>query len=223
MLFILFLVREEHTPPSEESRKGVAAGMRDFLAVPQIRWILVAVLLSQCGMMLINPQISLFVEELVRDPKDVNRMVGLVIAAPAFSSFLMAPLWGRWGDRRGHARMLALALGIAALVIPPASLATTVLHVFLIRFLMGGFTSALNPSTHAVVAHSVEEQRTAGAFSLLSSAQMLGACLGPFMSGPLAQSFGVRPLFPVTGVLLLGAAFAAFRAGRSGRPTGAGH
>jgi MFS family permease len=49
----------------------------------------------------------------------------------------------------------------------------------------------------------VEERRTAAAFSLLSSAQMLGACIGPFASGPLATAYGIRPLFPLTGFLLL--------------------
>lgn len=210
-LLIFFFVRERHQPPPKEERKGVADNVRELLRIPQLKWTLLVVLLSQSGMMLINPQISLFVEEIVPGREDLNRIVGLVIAAPALSSFMMAPIWGKLGDRRGHALVLGISLVGAGLAVPPAAWVHTAWHLILIRLAMGAFTSAMNPSTHSVVAHSVEERRTAGAFSLLSCAQMLGACLGPFISGPLAVVVGVRPLFPLTGVLLLAAGAAAFR------------
>jgi MFS transporter, DHA1 family, multidrug resistance protein len=211
-LLVVFFIREEHAAPEGKDRKGMAAGIRELLRLPALRWMLATVLCCQAGMMLINPQISLFVRDLIRDPEHLNRWVGLVIAAPAVSSFMMAPLWGRAGDRRGHALMLGLALLGAGLVIAPAGMAGLIWQLLAIRFCMGAFTAALNPSAHSVVAHSVDERRTASAFSLVSSAQMLGACLGPFLSGPLAAGFGIRPLFPVTGALLLAASFAAFRA-----------
>jgi DHA1 family multidrug resistance protein-like MFS transporter len=209
-LLVLALVRETRKPGPEEERRGFAANVRELLRVPALRWILVVILFSQCGLMLINPQISLFVQELAGGG-DVNRIVGFVIAAPAFSSFIMSPLWGRLGDRRGHAGVLGAALLAAGLIVPWAAAAVGWLHVFLIRFAMGGFTSALNPSTHSVAAHSVDEHRTAGAFSLLSSVQMFGACVGPLLSGPLAVMFGIRALFPVTGLLLVAAGLSAFR------------
>jgi MFS family permease len=211
-MLIVTLVREQHRAPAGGKPPGVAANIREMLAIPALRWMLVVVALSQSGMMLINPQISLFLKDLVRNPAAVNRAVGLVIAAPALSSFLMATNWGRLGDQRGHAAVLGLALILAGIVIPWAWLATAVWQVFVIRLLMGAFTSAMNPSTHSAVAHCVPEQRTASAFSLLSSAQMLGSCAGPFLSGPLALSLGVRPLFPMTGLLLVLAGLASLRA-----------
>lgn len=221
-LLIIFLVRERHRPPADDRKRGVAANVRELLRIPELRWTLVAVLFSQAGIMLINPQVSLFVEELVSQGDDLNRIVGLAIAAPALSSFLTAPWWGRWGDRRGHAFVLGTALLAGGFLAPWAALANSAWQLIAIRLGMGTFTSAMNPSTHSVVAHSVEEDRTAGAFSLLSSAQMLGACLGPFASGPLAATLGIRPLFPVTGILLFLAGAAAFRVVALGRrPEGA--
>lgn len=211
MLLILFLVREKHSPPGAGERKGVAENVRELMVLPELRWTLLAVLCSQCGMMLVNPQIALFVRALVHGKGDVNRLTGLVSAAPALTSFLMAPVWGRAGDRRGPAGILGMALVGAAIIVPWAGLAAAWWHILLVRLLMGAFTSALNPSTHSLVAHSVEENRTARAFSLLTSAQMLGSCVGPFLSGPLAASFGVRPLFPATALLLGCAAMSAFR------------
>ncbi len=211
MLLVLVMVRERFQRSEEERPASVAAGIRELLALPVLRWLLVAALCTHGSLMLINPQITLFVRELVGDGEHLKRMAGLVTSAPALTSFLMAPVWGRAGDRRGHAGVLGVALLATGLLIPWASAVQSVWHLFAIRLVMGGFTSAANPSTHSIAAHSVPDHRTAGAFSLLSSAQMLGACLGPFASGPLATAFGVRSLFPVTGVLLLIASFAAFR------------
>lgn len=209
---ILVFVRERHTAPEPDERRGVAQNVQELIRVPALRWMLVVVVCSHAGMMLINPQISLFLRHLVRRPEELNRAVGLVIAAPALASFLMAPLWGREGDRRGPARVLGFALCGAGLTIPGAALAQHVWQIFLVRLVMGGFISALSPSTHAAVARCVPQNRTAGAFSLLSSAQMLGSCLGPFASGPIAATFGVRCLFPLTGLLLLLGSAAAVRA-----------
>ncbi|MFN3651386.1 MAG: MFS transporter [Armatimonadota bacterium] len=214
MLLIVFLVRERHSPPEGDERRGVVRNVRDLLSVPTLRWVLLAVVCAQTGLMLVNPQISLFVEELLPDSRSVERWAGLVTAAPGFASFLAAPLWGRAGDRRGHATVLTLALLGAGLVSPWAAAVSAVWHLVVVRFMLGGFTAAMNPCHHSVVAHQVEEHRTAGAFSLLSSAQMLGACIGPFASGPLAASWGVRPLFPLAGALLLAAACAVLRVRR---------
>jgi len=211
MLLILFLVKERHVPQTAEQQQGVGVTVRGLLALPEIRWMALLVLLTHSGLMLINPQISLFVKDLVRDPNDVNRVVGLVIAAPALTSFLVAPFWGRAGDRRGHAAVLSVALLACAVIVPWAALATAAWQLFVLRLCMGAFTAAVNPSTHSAVAHSVEEPRMAAAFSLLSSAQMLGACLGPFASGPIATWLGVRPLFPVTAMLLFAAGLVALR------------
>jgi MFS transporter, DHA1 family, multidrug resistance protein len=209
-LLVLFLVRERHEPPPE-TKGALGSGVRELLRVPQLRWMLLVVLFSQCGLMLINPQISLFVKDLVGDSGQLERLVGAVIAAPALTSFLAAPGWGRLGDRRGHARVLGLALLGAGLIIPWAAAAAAVWQLFAVRMLMGAFTSALNPSTHSAVAHSVPEYRTAAAFSLLSSSQMLGSCIGPFASGPIAVALGVRVLFPITGALLIAAGVASLR------------
>jgi DHA1 family multidrug resistance protein-like MFS transporter len=214
MALILLLVRERHQAPDAADRKGVAANVRELLQVPALRWIVVAVLFSQAGMMLVNPQISLFLRQFVANPRDVDWWAGVVTAAPAISSFLMSPLWGRLGDQRGHAGVLALALAGAALVVPWAGLSGAIWHLIAVRMLMGGLTSALNPSTHSVAAHAVSQRRTAGAFSLLSSAGMLGSCVGPFLGGSLAQSLGIRPLFPMTGALLLAASLAAWHVRR---------
>ncbi len=213
LALVVLFVRESRSSGEQSPARGVAANVRELTALPVIRAMMVVVFCAHASLMLINPQITLLVRELVA-PEQVKRMAGLVTSAPALTSFLMATVWGRLGDRRGHALVLAIALLACAVTAPWAAVAGSVWHLMIVRAAMGGFTSALNPSTHSVAAHAVDADRTAGAFSLLSSAQMLGACAGPFASGPLATAFGVRALFPITGLLLLTAGCAALRVRR---------
>ena len=215
-LLVVTLVREEFTPPPTEAKPGYYQSFRLLIGIPQLRQIFVVMALTQAGIMLLNPLFSLFVKELQVAAADLGKVAGLISAAPAITSVLAAPLWGRLGDQRGHARMLALALGIAALIYPWGYVATVWWHLFCLRLALGAFTAAISPSAHAIAAHSVEEHRTAGAFSVLSSAQMLGAAVGPFVGGPLASAIGIRSLFPVTAALLLAAAVGCLMVHRAG-------
>lgn len=208
MLLILFFVRETHKILDKEERPSVWQNVRELSGVPRLRWMMLTVVLSQCGMMLVNPQIPLFVQRLVGNGP-VDLWAGFVSSAPALSSVVLAPYWGHLGDRKGHATVLSLALVGAGFFMPWCALVNAAWQLMLLRFLMGGFTSALNPSTNSVAAHSVDASRTAGAFSLLSSAQMFGACVGPFASGPVATVLGIPALFPITGVLLFASALCA--------------
>lgn len=218
-LLVLLFVAERRRSESAVAAPGVARNVKEVLQYPALRWMLLCVLCAHGGQMLVNPQISLFVRDLTHDPEHLNRWVGLVMAAPALSSFLAAAGWGRAGDARGHAQVLSTALFGAALCVLPLAGAGALWHLLILRFMQGGFGAALNPSANSVAAHSVPENRSAAAFSLLSSAQMLGASVGPFVSGPVAAAVGVRPLFPLTAGLLALAAFAALRAAR-GAPGG---
>lgn len=209
LLLVAVFVQERPRAENGGPKPTLAQGLRQLYDLPQMRWMMGAVLCSHAGQMLLNPQISLFVRDLTGPAAEVNRIAGFVTAAPAFSSMAMAALWGRIGDRKGHVVTLAVALAAAALVTPWGALATAWTHLFLVRLAMGAFTSALNPSAHSAVAHRVPEERLAGAFSLLSSSHLIGACAGPLLSGYLATYAGVRPLFLVTaGLLGLGAACA---------------
>ncbi|HEU4752843.1 MAG TPA: MFS transporter, partial [Armatimonadota bacterium] len=109
MLLILTLVRERRAP-REERPHGVAKNVRELLRVPVLRWMILVVVCSHSGLMLLNPQISLFVKDLLRQGGQVDRIAGWVTAAPAFAGFIMAPLWGRLGDLKGHAGVLGRAL-----------------------------------------------------------------------------------------------------------------
>lgn len=208
MVLVLLFVREERQPDSHGPKRGPAPGYRELLALPAVRLTVLAVLLSHCGTMLVNPQIALLVRDLA-PTGDVERLAGLVSAAPAVGSLVMAAVWGRIGDRWGHAAVLGTAMLGAGLAAPWAAAVGAVWQLFLVRLTMGLFTSAVNPAGNSTIAHSVDERRNASAFALLASGQMLGNCVGPFLGGPLATAIGVRLLFPITGVLLVAGSIAA--------------
>ena len=111
------LVREPPRPaPSEES--GYLANLKLLRHQPALRGVMATVFLSSGAVMMLNPQLPLLVTEMLPGRADVAAVVGLVTAAPALTSMVAAPLWGRAGDRYGHGRVLPMALACGSLLHP---------------------------------------------------------------------------------------------------------
>jgi MFS family permease len=210
-VLVAVAVREEYVPDERARRSSYAENFRMLYQSPEFRTLFLVIFLSQAGTMMLNPLMALFVKELPHQPDALAKLAGLVTAAPAFSSVAAAPLWGRLGDARGHRLVLVIALGASALIFPWGSLVHAVWQLFLLRFCLGMFSSAISPAAHTLVGKAAEPSRTAGAFSLMTSAQMTGSAIGPFAGGPLATLFGIRTMFLVTALFMAAAAFAAVR------------
>ena len=117
-------------------------------------------------------------------------------------------VWGRYGDRIGHRRlMIMMALG-AGLVYIPQAFVMTVLQLVILRGLLGVFDGGLLPSANAVIASETEDKPGGGGshgttYGLVYFANGLGFALGPLTGGLIAASLGLRSVFLVTAVILL--------------------
>ncbi|MFZ5815441.1 MAG: MFS transporter [Bacillota bacterium] len=130
-------------------------------------------------------------------------IVGFVFSLPAIATVLAAPRWARLGERWGFARLLSLGLVAAGLLVLPQSLVTTVGWLILLRFLYGLMTAAVHPAINATLAAIVHPSFRGRAYGINTSAMFIGAVLGPSLGGWVADGFGPRAVFVVTGALLL--------------------
>jgi MFS family permease len=218
-VLVALAVREEYVPDERARRSSYFDNFRMLGRSVELRALFLVIFFSQAGMMMLNPLMSLLVKELPHDPAALGKLVGLVTAAPALTSFAAAPLWGRLGDTRGPHRVLVIALGACALIYPWGALSIAVWHLFMVRFCLGAFTSAISPTAHSLVGRSADPSRAASAFSLMTSAQMTGSAIGPFVGGPLATAFGIRSMFLITAVMMTAAALGAVRLRRLAVPS----
>ena len=66
------------------------------------------------------------------------------------------------------------------------------------------FIGGILPTANALIGRSVSRENRGTIYGLTSSATFLGNSLGPLIGGGIAAGFGIRWVFVVTALLLLG-------------------
>jgi DHA1 family multidrug resistance protein-like MFS transporter len=155
------------------------------------------------GMTMIIPFLSLYLKQDLglTDDHEVGIWAGLIFAANFVTSFIFQPLWGKLADRYGRKMMLLRSGFGMAIVIILMGFATEPWHLLVLRML-NGVISGYSPAAVSLVSATAPKERMGFAMGVLQSGGTAGAILGPFFGGLLADTFGFRPIFYITGSLL---------------------
>jgi MFS family permease len=157
--------------------------------------------------MSIEPIITVYLKELHAAPGRVVLDAGIVMAASAFGSILMAAPLGRLADRIGGWKVITACLLAASVLMIPQAFVTQWWQLAIFRFLMGAALAGLLPSVAKVIRQSVPEQALGKVLGYSQSSQYAGQVLGPLAGGAIGGLVGMRMVFFLTsGMLLLGAA-----------------
>ena len=223
---ILF-VKEDFVPRTAAARQRsatAAAGLPkpSRLVITAMFGTAMLVLFSN---MSIEPIITVYLKELHATSARVVLDAGIVMAASAFGSILMAAPLGRLADRIGGWKVITYCLLAASVLLIPQALVSEWWQLALLRFLMGAALAGLLPSIAKVIRQSVPEQALGKTLGYSQSAQYAGQVLGPLAGGALGGLVGMRSVFILTsGMLLCGAAlnhWAHYRARNSAHSSGA--
>jgi len=209
VIFVAFvatalLIREAPRPATSPTR-GAADGARAPQA-PFDRRPLVAMWITGMLLMLANmsiePIITVYVAQLVRDAAHVTMMAGVVMSAAALGSILSAARLGRLADRVGHWNVITGCLAVAALLLVPQAFVDASWQLVLLRFLMGLALGGLLPCIAAVIRHNVPEGTAGRMLGYSVSAQYAGQVAGPLIGGWVGGHIGMRAVFLGTCVLM---------------------
>ncbi|WP_367185321.1 MFS transporter [Rugamonas sp.] len=167
---------------------------------------------------LIGIRMTFFLGELRVERAHVVVDAGIVMAASAFGSILMAARLGRLADRIGGWKVIIYCLLAAGVLLVPQAFVTQWWQLAALRFLMGMALAGLLPSVAKVIRQSVPEKALGRMLGYAQSSQYAGQVLGPLLGGALGGLVGMRAVFFLTSVLLLAGAMWNWRALRSTRP-----
>lgn len=134
-------------------------------------------------------------------------IVGFIFSLPAIATVMAAPRWANLGEKIGFPKLLSFGLMAAGLLVLPQSLVGTVGWLIFLRFLYGLMTAAVQPSVNATLAAIVHPSFRGRAYGINTSALFIGSVLGPTLGGYVADGFGPRAVFLVTGVLMMIASY----------------
>ena len=127
---------------------------------------------------------------------------GMVLSAAGLTFALSAPLWGILADRYGRKLMVCRAMFGGALVLLLMSFVQTVGQLMVCRLIQGALTGTVAASV-ALVASVVPQKRSGFALGMMQTAVFIGAAVGPFFGGVVADALGYRASFRFGGLLCL--------------------
>jgi DHA1 family multidrug resistance protein-like MFS transporter len=153
----------------------------------------------------VMPFIPFYVRELgVQETRQAALWAGVLLTGSGLMMALCSPVWGTLADRYGRKLMVERAMFSGAVVISLMGLVGNVYQLFALRVLQGALTGTV-PASIALVSSFTPQDKRGYSLGLMQMAVFVGSALGPYVGGVLADHFGYRLTFPITGLLLLAA------------------
>jgi MFS family permease len=158
----------------------------------------VAVFMVFTGFAFVLPFLPLYVRELgVTDDAAAATWAGVLIGIAPLLAGLLAPVWGRLGDRYGLKPMAVRALVSYVVLLALSGAVTTVWQLLALRTAVGLF-GGVGPLGLAMATALAPREHTGRAVGSIQSAQILAAAVGPVVGGLLAHLIGMRWTFVAT-------------------------
>lgn len=162
----------------------------------------VAEFIAIAGFSVAMPFLPYYVQELgIKDEKQVELWSGLLFSGQAVTMGIFAPIWGSLADRFGRKLMVERAMFAGAVLMAAMGFARSVQELLLLRILQGCLTGTVAAAT-TLVASTAPRQKAGYSLGLLQMAVYVGASAGPMLGGLVADAFGYRAAFWVTGALI---------------------
>src|SRR5882672_338581 len=181
----------QHEAPAPSTRAG---WQRNVYAVTATSF------MGYTGFTLVMPFLPLFIGQLgVTDVGRIAMWTGISLGVTPGLTALLAPAWGRLGDRYGRKVMVERSLVSFVILMAAMAWVTRVWHVLALRAVQGLFAGYGSLSV-AMAAESAPRERMPSAIGLVQTAQRIGPGVGPVIGGVLAGVVGLRRAFLATAV-----------------------
>jgi DHA1 family multidrug resistance protein-like MFS transporter len=150
------------------------------------------------GFTLVMPFLPLFIGQLgVSDTGQIAMWTGLSLGVTPALTALLAPAWGRLGDRYGRKIMVERSMVSFVVLFAAMGYVTRAWHVLVLRGVQGLFAGYGSLSV-AMAAESAPRDRMPAAIGAVQTAQRIGPAVGPLIGGVLAGVVGLRRAFLAT-------------------------
>ena len=154
------------------------------------------------AMTLLLPFLPLYVEELgVSGHAGIVQWSGIAYGATFLAAALVAPLWGRLGDRYGRKLMLVRASFGMAVCMSLMGMVQDVWQLVALRLLVG-LAGGYSSGSTILVAMQTPKDRSGWALGTLSAGIMAGNLVGPLIGGALPPRIGIRATFLIAGGII---------------------
>ena len=165
---------------------NVAVWYRNF----RLLWL--SQFISIAGLTILVPLLPIYIASLqALSVTEIQLWSGLAIAAPAITTMVSSPLWGKLGDKISRKWMVLRALLGLAVCLFLMSLCTTPLQFVVVRLLQGLFGGVVDASNAFATSEAPDDMR-GKVLGKLQSAISAGSLVGPLIGGIVAAMIGFQ-------------------------------
>jgi DHA1 family multidrug resistance protein-like MFS transporter len=162
----------------------------------------IAELVAIAGFNVGLPFMPYYVQALgVKELEQVEFWSGMLFASQGITMAVFSPIWGSVADRYGRKLMVERAMFSGAVLMGAMGFVQNVQQLMVLRALQGCLTGTIAAAT-TLVASSAPRERAGQALGLLQMAVYSGSSAGPLLGGLVADHWGYRAAFVITGSLL---------------------
>ena len=205
VITLIFMFYIPEPPKADISEKAKPTLQKDnLLKQPIIRETLIYTAVVQLVILLIQPVLSLYVEELNHGEGNIIFLSGVAFSLVGIASAFTAPIWGRFGQENGFYRALCAASLLSGIMSCIVALPQTLLLFCICNFCYGLCCAGIQPSLSAILASNTEANQRGRVFGFMFSAQQFGSMVGPLLGGLIATYAPLKSLFITAGIVLLG-------------------
>ena len=174
---------------------NVAVWYRNF----RLLWL--SQFISIAGLTILVPLLPIYIASLqALSVTEIQLWSGLAIAAPAITTMVSSPLWGKLGDKISRKWMVLRALLGLAVCLFLMSLCTTPLQFVVVRLLQGLFGGVVDASNAFATSEAPDDMR-GKVLGKLQSAISAGSLVGPLICGIVAAMIGFQSLLLIIAII----------------------
>jgi MFS transporter, DHA1 family, multidrug resistance protein len=165
--------------------------------------VVLTVALAHLALDFTQPFIPLYIRELgVADLAEAAFWSGMVVGAAPLCASIMGPFWGALADRYGRKPMIIRALLTIGAMQFATAFVPDVYWLLGARMVLGTF-AGFGAMVMALAISLGPRTRMAHAIGMVQAAQFLPLAIGPAIGGAIADAYGLRANFILTGVIML--------------------
>lgn len=198
---IIFLIKEP-------KRKKVVANepqrpKTNLLKIPVIRRMLITAAVVQLTVLLQQPMMALYVEQLQGNSDRIVLVTGLLFSIVGIASVIASPLWGVAGQRYGFRPALYTALAGTALFQMLQCIPDSLFSFGAVRFLNGLMLSGVFPAINAILTNNTAPEDRGRIFGYSFSFQQAGSVIGPILGSAMTLVVPISAVLFCAGLFLV--------------------
>jgi DHA1 family multidrug resistance protein-like MFS transporter len=201
-LAVKFLVGEA-VNRAESAQGSMLEDFKTALHNKKLIEMLLLLFIVQMATVMLQPLLTLYIAELQGQVEGAGLTAGIVYSLAGVAGAIAAPQWGKFGQHKGFYLILIIAFLGAGIFNLGQFFVYSIYKFALLQFLLGLFIVGVYPAINTIAVSSSPRGFQGRVFGLTTTANQMGSMAGPLIGGAISSWVGIRPIFLLTGGLLV--------------------